>query len=485
MGPIRTGQGVIIRPPLYPLARGRRAPRDPVEFAAMIGPPVIDIREVRPDWKTLWQAIERELKIRFFRPRTIKAYRVALRGLARWFKRPPDEITTETIRQYLLTLVEKKTSSAWLSVNVSALRTCLDKMGGMGLCDGIKVPRRGRRLPNVLSEREVLRLLESAPSLRDKLLLGIMYACGLRVSEACRLRWRDLETDRMMLRVVRGKGSKDRYVMLPEAMTPLLEIGKRRCPPDFFVFPGDREGKHLTTRGAQLIMHRAARLAALTGRATCHTLRHSFATHMIEHGTDIRFVQELLGHAKLETTRLYTHVVNTVPGNAKSPLDHLAGSAGAKRTPPLDEPKKSATPAFLATAAADQHLARNDPFLGGEEETRRIKARLAIRLGILHAVEGSSGKNGRVEADVKLLVESGEIRVALEGMKVLEPRENWVVLEVPPVERWAESLERLPAEVRARFDSTDFYERLKIHVTERFLAVKAAATGPPKEVGHG
>jgi site-specific recombinase XerD len=283
----------------YQPARGRYAPDEVLRARLETSPPVIDLERERPDWKTFWERVHRELRIRFYRPKSIKNYRTALRSAAGWFRRPPHELTTEAARRYLLMLVEQGASSSWVSVNISVVRTCIDKFGGLAVSEGLYTPRKPRRLPTVLGEAEVRRVLSAAPSLRDKALLSILYACGLRLSEVCRLRWSDIDLGRGTIRVWRGKGMKDRYVMAPASLAGLFRRGKERFRPDGFVFPGERSGRHLSPRTAEEIMTRAVRIAGIGKRATCKSLRHRFATRLIEHGTDTRFVQELLGHARL------------------------------------------------------------------------------------------------------------------------------------------------------------------------------------------
>ena len=213
---------------LYRPVRGRRAPREAVESWREGGPLVVDLRQEQPDWRTFWSRVERELRIRFYRPKSVKNYRIALRFLARWFRRPPHELTSEDVRNYLLGLVEKGGSASWVALNISVIRTCIDKLGGLSVSEGLHTPRAPKHLPAVLSEQEVQILLSAAPSRRDKALLGLMYACGLRVSEVCRLRWADIDVDRKTLRVWRGKGMKDRYIMLPARVRG---VTFRRAPP--------------------------------------------------------------------------------------------------------------------------------------------------------------------------------------------------------------------------------------------------------------
>jgi site-specific recombinase XerD len=181
----------------YRPARGRFAPREPVEDQLPASHAVIDLSREEPSAMRFLQVTVRELKIRCYQPKTIKAYRNRIRNLLRWFGGPPHLITREDVRCYLEVLVDGGAGSSWLSTTLSAIRTLFDKFCGQSITLGLVTPRRGKKLPVVLSRQEVIRLLEAAVSLRDKLLLGLMYATGVRVSEVVRLRWRDFDFDRL------------------------------------------------------------------------------------------------------------------------------------------------------------------------------------------------------------------------------------------------------------------------------------------------
>lgn len=314
------------------------------------------------------------------------------------------------------------------------IRTCLDKLGGLSVSEGLHTPRAPRRLPAVLSEQEVELLLSAAPSRRDKALLGLMYACGLRVGEACRLRWADVDIDRKTLRVWRGKGMKDRYVMLPTRMEPLFRLGKERCRAEDFVFVGESAGRHLSPRTAQCVMARAVRLAGIGKQATCQTLRHSFATHLIEHGIDARFIQELLGHVRLETTRIYTHVAAPRVTKLTSPLDRLRFQTSGPRAA-LPPPR--APTGFLR-----------------------------IRMGSVSSAEGVPA------SAFTICLETPGASVELSGCFVRELRPGWISLEFPPLEEWEPELAKLSQPERERIESAEFYERLGSHVIQRFLVLR-------------
>ena len=180
-----------------------------------------------------------------------------------------------------------------------------------------------RKAPVVLSQEEVARLLEAAPGLKYKAALSVAYGAGLRVSEVANLKVSDIDSERMMLRVEQGKGQRDRDVMLSPQLLELLREWWKAARPQVWLFPGQNPINPMTAASAQPRRHRRQDLAGISKRVSPHTLRHSFATHLLEQGVDIRVIQVLLGHAKLETTALYTRVaVNTVR-DIKSPLERL------------------------------------------------------------------------------------------------------------------------------------------------------------------
>jgi len=193
--------------------------------------------------------------------------------------------------------------------------------------------QRPRTAPVVLSEEEVARLLESAPSLKYKAALCVAYGAGLRVSEVANLKVSDIDSERMTLRVEQGKGRRDRYVMLSPQLLELLREWWRAARPQAWLFPGQNPVNPMSARQLVRAVHAAAQAAGIAKRVSPHTLRHSFATHLLEQNVDIRVIQVRLGHAKLETTALYTRVaVNTIR-DVKSPLERL-GVNLASGSPP-------------------------------------------------------------------------------------------------------------------------------------------------------
>ncbi|HJN66479.1 MAG: tyrosine-type recombinase/integrase [Pirellulales bacterium] len=408
----------------YAPARGRYAPRLQLENRLAPCHAVIDLPSEQPEVARFIDAIKREMKIRCYQRKTIKTYKNALRLLLRWFGGPPHQITREDVRVYLETLVDGGASSSWIGINLSAIRTGFDKMCGQGITLGLESPRRPKRLPVVLSGREIIRLLQAAPSLRDKLLLGIMYATAMRVSEVCQLRNRDIDFDRRRIRVWQGKGRTDRQVLLPESLEGILRELCGSGSGDDFIFPGDRRGRYLSPRTARRAMQRALKMAGIRKRASCHSLRHSSATHMVENGTNIRCIQTLLGHVRLETTRLYTHVAGLSERQVRSPLDVLT--------------------------------------MNGEQRSL-VQPVGRMRLQLSKTADPCS-------AAVELTILTDTRHVTLGGITVREARPGWVTLELPPSERWEEPLRWLTRQEHDRVESPEFYALLQRHATARYLA---------------
>lgn len=264
--------------------------------------------------------LEQEMKLRGFSRKTCQSYLHYTSEVLRFASCSPREIKTKDVRDYLEYLVDSGKSASTLNTVYSALKFYFE--GVMKRKFFVNLPRakNKKRLPVVLSKNEINKMLEVTKNPKHHCMLSLLYGCGLRISELVDLKMLNIDLDRRMLRVYRGKGDKDRYVVLPEKLVLILEKQKEMKNIDDYLFTNNREGK-MSTRSIDKIVKKAVNLAGIQKIVSAHTLRHSFATHLLENGTDIRYIQELLGHARLETTQIYTHVANKNLADIKSPLD--------------------------------------------------------------------------------------------------------------------------------------------------------------------
>ena len=269
----------------------------------------------------------RQRMIRRLAAKTQQAYLANVRGFAEHFRRSPTVLGPEEIREYQLHLInERRVSVSTLNQVVASLRflyhVTLRKAWPIDL---IPYARGEKRLPVVLSPAEVSQFFESIESLKYRAVLMTAYAAGLRVSEVTALQTSDIDAARNVIRIRNSKGSKDRYVMLSAQLLPMLrEYWKAVRPLAPYLFPGLPPDRPLGKDAVQRACRKAALASGLKKRITPHTLRHSFATHLLENGGDVRTIQLLLGHRSLSTTAQYLHVSTTTVGALSSPLDFLA-----------------------------------------------------------------------------------------------------------------------------------------------------------------
>jgi integrase/recombinase XerD len=272
-----------------------------------------------------------DMTLHGFKRKSITAYVACVARFAKHFGKSPEVLGTAEIRSYLLYLThDRHVSSSTYNQALCALkflyRVTLGKDWGL---DGLARSRRQTKLPVVLSIDEVTRFFQAITSLRHRAILMTAYAAGLRISEVLALRVDDIDSQRMVIRVRQGKGSKDRYVMLsPRLLTLLREYWKanrRRkvYQPSPWLFPGNVPGQPITDGAVYEACEEACRAAGLEKHVTVHTLRHTFATHLLESGTDLRTIQILLGHRSLNTTARYLHVATAALQSTRSPLDRL------------------------------------------------------------------------------------------------------------------------------------------------------------------
>ncbi|OHC27394.1 MAG: integrase, partial [Pseudomonadales bacterium RIFCSPHIGHO2_02_FULL_60_43] len=247
-----------------------------------------------------------------------------------WLGRSPDSATAEDLRRYQLHLVDHGISPISLNVIITGLKfffeSTLDRPELMRHMHPVHVPR---KIPVVLSPDEVARLIGAAGNLKNQTALSVAYGAGLRVSEVAALKVSDIDSQRMTLRIEQGKGSKDRYAMLSPVLLECLRTWWRTARAagwmlnGGWLFPGQDPADPISTRQLNRVIHEAAKAAQINKRVSMHTLRHSFATHLLEQKVDIRVIQVLLGHKKLESTALYTQVATKILREVVSPLDIL------------------------------------------------------------------------------------------------------------------------------------------------------------------
>ena len=286
----------------------------------------IEHRPISP----LRQRMIEDMTLRKLSEKTQSGYLRWVKDFTRFLGRSPDTATAEDLRRYQLHLSERGVSRISLNAAITALRFFCEVTLGRGelmaKMSHVRVPR---KLPVVLSPEEVERLLDAAPGLKYKAALSVAYGAGLRVSEVVALKVDDIDSERMVIRVDQGKGRKDRYVMLAPTLLALLRSWWREANargtmlPHGWLFPGQDPLNPLSARQLNRACHAAAEAAGITKRVSPHRLRHAFATHLLEHKEDIRVIQVLLGHKKLETTALYAQVATRTLSAVTSPLDRL------------------------------------------------------------------------------------------------------------------------------------------------------------------
>ena len=266
-----------------------------------------------------------DMTIRKLAPKTQQGYIRTVKNFAVFLGRSPDAASFEDVRRYQLHLATSGVGVATLNHAVSTLRFLFKvTLGRSDIVNHTQFVREPRKLPVVLSPEEVARFLDAAPGLKYKAALSVAYGAGLRVSEVVALKLSDIDSKRMVIRVEQGKGRKDRYVMLSPHLLDLLRAWYKAARLQGWLFPGQNRVNHLTTRQLTRACHAAAHMAEIGKPVSPHTLRHSFATHLLEQNIDIRVIQVLLGHAKLDTTALYTRVATKTIREVMSPLEHIA-----------------------------------------------------------------------------------------------------------------------------------------------------------------
>ncbi len=267
----------------------------------------------------LLKKIENELKLRNYSRKTIKSYLICLNDYFRYIKNVVKNPDIDLIKKYLLEKQGRGQSSQTINLYLNAIKYFYREIFKNNVPLEIKFAKTSNKLPVVLSKNEIEKIIDSINNKKHQLLIALAYGAGLRISEAVNLKIKDVDLGELTLHLKEAKGSKDRITIFPERIkAELTEIMALRDKNDF-VFASERGGR-LTERSAQMVFENALKKCHINKEATFHSLRHSFATHLLENGVDVRYVQELLGHANIRTTQLYTKVTNPSLKNIKSPL---------------------------------------------------------------------------------------------------------------------------------------------------------------------
>lgn len=269
----------------------------------------------------MFNQLETELKLRGFSAQTVKTYMRHNKIFLEFTKKEPSQVTEEDIKKYLAHVVsDEKAAPRTVALKKAALKFLYDDLMKKGIVN-LKTPKIPKSNPNVLSKEEIKSLIQAASRDKTRLIMELIYSSGLRVSECVTLKINDLDLDSKIIRVKSGKGNKDRITIMSETVVSelkryIMTLGKD----EVYLFPNST-GSNLSVRNIQKLIQKAAARAGIKRKVSPHTLRHSFATHLLEAGTNIRIIQELLGHAQLSTTEIYTHVSKEQISKIKSPLD--------------------------------------------------------------------------------------------------------------------------------------------------------------------
>lgn len=267
--------------------------------------------------KEALKKLETEIRLKGFSPLTAKNYQFFISKFLDFSGKKTGELNEDDAKSYLVSLFDTK-SKATISLAASSINFFFKILGKD--IKKIDLPKKDKALPQVLSKEEVKKILESSETLKSKLMMAMLYSSGLRVSELVNLKKSDLNLQDKMGWVRKGKGGKDRIFSISESLCSELKLYFDKHPDNAYLFSKD---KPLTTRNIQKIIQKISKRAGIQKRVTPHTMRHSFATHLLESGTDIRVIQVLLGHSNLNTTQLYAHVSQETIKSIKNPLDSL------------------------------------------------------------------------------------------------------------------------------------------------------------------
>lgn len=265
------------------------------------------------------QKLKNEMRLRGMSPRSVRAYVSCVRYFLVFVGKGFERLDEERVKAFLLQRQNMGAAPQTVNLYLNAIKFFYRYVMKEQTPIGLRFAKRRKRLPVVLAHEEVLRVIDSYTNRKHRLLVALAYGAGLRVSEAVRLRVQDLDFERDAVMVRSGKGNRDRQTLLPGKLVSVLRAACAYRDPADWVFPSERGG-HMSTRTAQKVFEQGLQRVGIRKKATFHSLRHSFATHLLENGTDIRYVQELLGHQSIKTTQVYTRVTDKTVRTIESPL---------------------------------------------------------------------------------------------------------------------------------------------------------------------
>jgi site-specific recombinase XerD len=275
--------------------------------------------------KNLREQMLHYMQLKNYSNRTIDTYLTCISNLSKYYKRTPENINSEEVKEYLYDLIQNKKSSVSIINQIISAYKVL--MTGVFEKEWIPIklprPRREKKLPVVFSKEEVFDIIEHTRNLKHRSIIAIAYSSGLRLDEVRRVKLTDIDSSRMQIRVSNGKGNKSRYTILSKQVLELLREYWQYYRPKFYLFEGRQKGEPISQRTIQDLFHQRMKAAGIRKPASFHTLRHSFATHLLEQGTNLRIIQALLGHTSIKTTTIYTHLQNFDPASITSPFDRL------------------------------------------------------------------------------------------------------------------------------------------------------------------
>jgi site-specific recombinase XerD len=383
--------------------------------------PVIALDTERPSAPEFLLRINRALHARYSEKKSVASHRHAITTFVRWLGKPPHQALETDVRDFLEFMLDGGAAWSWVSTTLSSIRTGFDRLCGCSITDRVQPPPGPRTHGPILSTREIAHVLKAAPSLYDKLLIGLSYATGLRPSDVVRIRWRDVETGTSRVSVRVGRSSAKRRIDLPSSFRPLFERFRQDADPKDHLFGTGERDRCASIESVHRAIKRAFAIAGVDKASTPGMVRRTFATHLLDHDADIRFVHRLLGPMKLDATTLY----------ASSPPP-----TGDRVTRP-----RAPTPV----------------------------GQLRIELGDL------DDESPRPCAAAALIVTGPNQPVRFDGITVSEIHPGCLALELPLLEDWDEPLSSLTQEQRARFREAGFYALLRRELATRFQGAYACS----------